>query len=101
MKKFVLALLVSVSVLSALEEEELRWNEGPSVQEYHSALQQARDLGDWWTVIDYANIISYNFGETPFAQEVSFIIGEAYYKLDQLEYANEALTAYLNQVVSP
>jgi outer membrane protein assembly factor BamD (BamD/ComL family) len=101
MKKFVLALLAAASMLSALEEEDLRWDEGPSVQEYHSALQQARDLGDWWTVIDYANIISYNFGATPFAQEVSFIIGEAYYKLDQLEYANEALTAYLNQVVSP
>lgn len=101
MKKFVFALLASFSVLTALEEEDLNWDEGPSVQEYNSALQQAISLGDWWRVIDYANIISYNFPTTPFAQEISYIIGEAYYKLDQLEYANEAFTAYLNHAAAP
>lgn len=104
MKKFVFALFASLSTLSslaALEEKDLIWNEGPSVQEYNSALQQAISLSDWWRVIDYANIISYNFPTSPFAQEISYIMGEAYYKLDQLEYANEALTAYLNHTTAP
>lgn len=101
MKKFVFAFFASLSVLSALEEDELIWNEGPSVQEYNSALQQAIASNDWWAVIDYANIISYNFPTTPFAQEISYTIGEAYYKLDQLEYANEAFTAYLNHASAP
>ncbi len=100
MKKFAFALLASFS-LFALEEDELIWKEGPSVQEYNSALQQALNAGDWWAVIDYANIISYNFPTSPFAQEISYIIGEAYYKLNQLEYANEAFTAYLNHAVAP
>lgn len=101
MKKLFFAILASFSVLTGLEEEDLIWDEGPSVQEYNSALQQAVSLGDWWRVIDYANIISYNFPTTPFAQEVSYMIGEAYYKLDQLEYANEAFTAYLNTTAAP
>ncbi len=101
MKRFIFSLIALTSALVALEEDELIWNEGPSVQEYHSALQQAVALGDWWTVIDYANIISYNFAATPFAQEISYIMGEAYYKLDQLEYANECFTAYLNHATAP
>ncbi len=95
-------MIASVSILGALEEEQLVWdNTGPSVQEYNSALQQAVNAGNWWAVIDYANMISYNFATTPFAQEASYIIGEAYYKLGQLEYANEAFTAYLNHASSP
>lgn len=88
--------------LLALEESDLTWdNTGPSVQEYNSALQQAIAAGEWWSVIDYADIISYNFPTSPFAKEVSYIMGEAYYKLNQLEYANDCFTAYLNHVTSP
>lgn len=102
MKKVCFALIILVGPLLALEEEELVWeNTGPSVQEYNSALQQAIAGGDWWAVIDYADIISYNFPTTPFAQEASYIMGEAYYKLNQLEYANDCFTAYLNHVSSP
>ncbi len=101
MNKFVLAFIASISLIYGLEEDELIWNEGPSVQEYNSALQQAIAAGDWWRVIDYANIISYNFPTTPFAQEISYIMGEAYYKLNQMEYANDCFTAYLNHTTSP
>jgi outer membrane protein assembly factor BamD (BamD/ComL family) len=102
MKKFVFALLVVTGSLAALEEQELIWeNTGPSVQEYNSALQQALAAEDWWAVIDYATMISYNFPTTPFAQEASYLMGEAYYKLNQLESSNECFTAYLNHVVSP
>ena len=101
MKRLVFALIISVSVLTALEENELIWDDGPSVQEYNSSLKQAIAAGDWWSVIDYANIISYNFPTTPFAQEISYIMGEAYYKLDQFEYANDCFTAYLNHSAAP
>jgi outer membrane protein assembly factor BamD (BamD/ComL family) len=102
MKKFVFAIIACVSTLTALEEEELVWeNTGPSVQEYNSALQQALAAGEWWSVIDYANIISYNFPTTPFAQEASYLMGEAYFKLNQLELSNECFTAYLNHISSP
>lgn len=102
MKKTLLVLLASLSTLTALEEYELVWGEStPSVQEYNSALQQALNAGNWWSVIDYANIISYNFPSSPFAQEASYIMGEAYYKLNQLEAANDCFTAYLNHVASP
>lgn len=101
MKRILFAALISLSCVFGLEEDELIWNEGPSAQEYNSAMQHAIANGDWWTVIDYATIISYNFPTTPFAQEISYIMGEAYYKLDQLEYANDCFTTYLNHVASP
>jgi len=102
MKKRILLLLASISPLLALEEHELVWeNTGPSVQEYNSALQQAVAAGNWWAVVDYASIMSYNFPNSPFSQEASYLMGEAYYKLNQLEYANKCLTAYLNHVSSP
>jgi outer membrane protein assembly factor BamD (BamD/ComL family) len=99
---FAFAALFLFSSLSALEEEELTWDdEAPSVLEYHTYLQEAIEDQDWWAVIDYADIISYNFPQSPFAEEVSFIIGEAYFKMNQLELANEAFTAYLKHVISP
>jgi outer membrane protein assembly factor BamD (BamD/ComL family) len=102
MKKVFFALLVLTAPAFSLEENELVWeNTGPSVQEYNSALQQAIAQGNWWDVIDYATTISYNFPTSPFAQEASYLMGEAYYKVNQLEYANDCFTAYLNHVSSP
>lgn len=102
MKKIILPLLLSVSSLFSLEEHELVWeNEGPSAQEFNSYLQEALADQDWWAVIDYADILAYHFPTSPFAQETSFVMGEAYYQLGQWELANECLTTYLNQVTSP
>jgi outer membrane protein assembly factor BamD (BamD/ComL family) len=101
MKKYALILILSLGSVFALEEKDLIWNNGPSVQEYNSALQQAITSENWWAVVDYATIISYNFPTSPFAQEASYVMGEAYFKLNQLEYANECFTAYLNHVTSP
>lgn len=102
MKKAIFTLLTLAAPLLALEEHELTWEPiGPSVQEYNSALQQAIAANKWWDVIDYAGIISYNFPTSPFAQEASYLMGEAYYKLGQFESANECFTAYLNHVSSP
>jgi outer membrane protein assembly factor BamD (BamD/ComL family) len=102
MKNFAFALFLSVSALSGLEEDQLVWeNPGPSAQEYNSALQQAIASENWWSVIDYAEILSYNFPTTPFAQEASYLMGEAYFKVNQLESANQCFTAYLNHASSP
>ncbi|MES2272968.1 MAG: tetratricopeptide repeat protein [Chlamydiota bacterium] len=102
MKRFVLPCLLSVSSLFCLEEHELEWDtETSSAQEFNGYLQQAIIAHDWWNVIDYAEIISYNFPTTPFAEDAAFITGEAYFKLNQLEYANDAFTAYLNHSASP
>lgn len=96
---FVLALALP---LLALEEGELKWEDtGPSVQEYNSHLQQAIQDQNWWAVVDYADLISYNFPTTPFAQDTAFTMGEAYFKLGQLEIANDCFSAYLNRTTSP
>jgi len=102
MNKFILYSVLLFSSLFALEEQELIWeDEGPSVLEFNTYLQEAITDEDWWAVVDYANLISYHFPQSPFAEETAFIIGEAYFKMNQLELANEAFTAYLNQTSSP
>lgn len=103
MRKYVYSLLVATASLFSLEEEELVWDEaqGPSVQEFNGYLQQALADHNWWAVIDYADIIAYHFPESPFAQDASFLMGEAYFKLGQLELANNCFTSYLNHTTSP
>jgi outer membrane protein assembly factor BamD (BamD/ComL family) len=101
MKKTFFAFYLMTLPLVGLEEADLTWDNGPSVQEYNSLMQQAIASGDWWGVIDYADVISYNFPTSPFAQEISYTMGDAYYKLEQFEYANDCFTAYLNHVSSP
>jgi len=102
MFKFLIYPCLVVLSLTALEEEELHWEEeGPSVLEFNTSLQDAIRDGDWWAAIDYAEMISYHFPQSPFAEETAFLIGESYYKLGQLELANERFTAYLNHSASP
>ena len=106
MKRFFLPVfcagLFLFSSLFGLEEEELIWeDQGPSVLEFNTHLQEAIAEQNWWAVIDYATMISYHFPESPFAEEISFTIGEAYFRMDQLELANEAFSAYLNHTASP
>lgn len=101
-RKLFLFSLLSALPLMALEEEELKWEDNaPSAQEFNSYLQEALASQNWWAVIDYADILSYNFPASPFAQDASFIIGEAYFKLGQLELANEYFTTYLNHSSAP
>lgn len=102
MKKALFCLMASASALCGLEEADLVWEDpGYSAQEYNGALQDAVGEQDWWAVIDYATIISYNFPASPYAQEAPFLIGEAYFKLGQLELANESFTTYLTHASSP
>lgn len=103
MKRYLLFPLCCALSLFALEEEDLTWEDegGPSVLEYNIALQEALQSQNWWSAIDYAEFISYNFPKSPFALETAYIIGEAYYKMGQLEIANERFTDYLNRSASP
>lgn len=102
MKKWLLLVsCAAVFSLSALEEEDLVWDSsGPSAAEFSSLLQDALSDKDWWGVVDYADILSYNFPTTPFAQESAYFMGYAYFQLGHYEIANKTLTAYLNQSTS-
>src|SRR3990167_6947284 len=100
MYKYIFFLLLTYIVFT--EEQELVWNDGlPSVVQYNSFLQEAMKDQDWWGVVDYAKIISQHFPESPFAQETPFLIAESYFKMGQLELANEHFTSYLNRSASP
>ena len=101
MKKILIGSFCLIFSLSALEEEDLHWDESSSVLEYNASLQEAMQNQDWWGVIDYAEVISYHFPKSPFAEDAAYLIGEAYYKLGQLELANERFTEYLNRIASP
>ncbi|MBI3900887.1 MAG: outer membrane protein assembly factor BamD, partial [Chlamydiia bacterium] len=51
--------------------------------------------------IGYARRISAEYGKSPFAVEVPYIIGEAYFNLGKWELANENLSQYLSKASSP
>lgn len=94
-------MLTAAMPLSALELEELTWeNQGPSAQEFNAQLQSAIEDKNWWSVIDYADIIAYHFPQSPFAVDLSFTIGEAYYNLGELIQSNEYFNAYLKNPTS-
>jgi outer membrane protein assembly factor BamD (BamD/ComL family) len=97
MKKYICLLLAFSLSVFALEENELVFEvQGSSVAEYNTLLQEAFAAKNWWEVIDNAEVISYHFPTTPFAQETPYMTGYAYYQMGQFELANQALSAYIN-----
>lgn len=104
-KKFLLVLLFPCLLLLA-EEEDTRplWDIPTALktaQDYHRDLQEAVATNHWWEVIDLADLISGYFPNSPFAEDASFSIGEAFYHLGQLELANRHFSLYLSQTLSP
>jgi outer membrane protein assembly factor BamD (BamD/ComL family) len=95
MKKYLFLSFLAAASLLAYEERE-----PPSVTEVNRYLQEAIAEKNWWGAVDYADMISYNFPTTPFAQETPFQAGFAYYQLGQFELANDTLTGYLNDSTS-
>ncbi len=79
----------------------LEEHEGPTVQEFYSYMQEAIDDADWWSAIDFGQIVLYHFPDSPFGQEIPFFIGMAYLQLGQHELANESLSEYLKKSTSP
>lgn len=103
MRKTIFFFLTAILPLVALEVEELTWEnqEGPSAQEFNAYLQRAITEQNWWVVVEYADILSYHFPSSPFAQDAAYIIGEAYLSLNRPFQANEYFSAYLNTQASP
>lgn len=106
MKIFLYFFLLPFLALVAKQEEseEPLWDI-PTVlttaQDYYRSLQEAHANHEWWSVIDLADIIAGHFPSSPLAEETSFLIGEAYFNLDQLELANQYFTSYLGEALSP
>lgn len=102
-RKYLVGLsLLCVQPVVSLEVEDLSWEDsGPSAQEFHALLQDALENKNWWAAIDYAEILSYHFPESPFSQEAALIIGESYLQMDQPFLANQYFTHYLNQPNAP
>lgn len=99
-----LLLVAPVMYAQELQPEEvlpLEEHEGPSVQEFYSYMQEAIDDADWWSAIDYGQIVLYHFPDSPFGQEIPFFIGMSYLQLGQQELANESLSEYLKKSTSP
>ncbi len=94
-------LIASAQEIPIEEVMPLEEHEGPSVQEFYSFMQEAIDDEDWWSAIDFGQIVLYHFPDSPFGQEIPFFIGMAYLKLEQHELANESLTEYLKKSTSP
>ena len=101
MKKGWIVLLLFALSAFAVEEEETLWEEGPSALEYTHFLQEALAGHDWWSAINYAKKISTEYGKSPFAVEVPYVIGEAYFNLEKWGLANENLSQYLSKTSSP
>jgi outer membrane protein assembly factor BamD (BamD/ComL family) len=72
-----------------------------SVQEHYSVAMDAYQKENWEEVVAQAVIVVKNFPSTPFAQEMLFYLGVAYFHLDEYEYANRFLTSYLKKQATP
>lgn len=104
MKQFITLILCTFPcffLVSSEFDEDQDENRGLQVLEFNSALQEAMGKEAYWAVIDYANLIEKHFSESPFAEDAEFMIGDAYYKLGQLELANQHFDTYLKNVTSP
>lgn len=69
-----------------------------SVQEHYSLVKQALERKNWPEVIRQAQVIVKNFPGTAFAWDCYFYLGESYFHLGELEFANLNFSAYLKQV---
>ncbi|MCI0381724.1 MAG: outer membrane protein assembly factor BamD [Chlamydiae bacterium] len=72
-----------------------------SVQEHYSLLLEALEKKDWKELIFQAQIIRKDFSDTPFAQDVYYYLGVAYFNLDELASANKYFTMYLKRQTTP
>ena len=69
-----------------------------SVQEHYSLAKQALELKNWPELIRQSQIIVKNFPGTDFAWDCYFYLGEAYFHLRELDFANANFSTYLKQL---
>ena len=72
-----------------------------SAEEHFHAAQDAFEKKDWDQAKDQFNIISANFPGSIFGPESAFFLGVCYYELDELDFANYALSDYLKAACQP
>jgi outer membrane protein assembly factor BamD (BamD/ComL family) len=68
-----------------------------SAQEHYRTAHEAYKAKKWKELMRQSHILKKNFKETPFADEVEFFLGIAYFHLGDCEYANRHLSRYLQQ----
>ena len=107
MKRIISLLSLLSSTLFALEPQEIpvedvsSIEEGLSAQDFYSYMQEAIDDEDWWAAVDYGEIVLYHFPDSPLCQEIPFLMGMNYFRLEQHELANDLLSEYLKSSPSP
>jgi outer membrane assembly lipoprotein YfiO len=97
--KWMTLFLIPFFHVFCLEEQDLVWEEKINASEYKLLLDEALAKQNWWGVIDYAEVLSYNFPTSTLASEASFLSALAYLKMEQYEQSNLALTAYLDKPI--
>jgi len=72
-----------------------------SDQEHYSGMIDAFESLDWKRLIREAQIISRNFSSTPYARDVAYYLGVAYFHMGDYELANVEFTDYLTRQATP
>lgn len=72
-----------------------------SDQEHYSAMIAALEQSDWKRLEKEARILANNYSSTPYARDVSYYLGVAYFNLGDYELANGEFTEYLTRQATP
>lgn len=72
-----------------------------SPQEHHQGMIAAYEKKEWKELIRQATILNKHFKYTPFSQEAPFFLGVGYFNLEDFELANNHLSIYLKNQVTP
>jgi outer membrane protein assembly factor BamD (BamD/ComL family) len=94
------AIIEEILPIAEIQPEDIQ-ETVPSVQEFYSYMQESFDDEDWWSAIDYGEIVLYHFPDSPYREEVPFLMGTAYCHLKQYELANEIFSEYLQTSACP
>lgn len=70
-------------------------------QEHYSSMLKALENKEWKRLEKEAYNLGKNFSKTPYASDVSYYLGVAYFNLGDYELANSEFTNYLTCQVSP
>lgn len=72
-----------------------------SDQEHYSTMIDAFENQDWKRLEKEALVLSKNFSSTPYARDVAYYLGVAYFNLGDYELSNTELTDYLTRQATP
>lgn len=75
--------------------------EGSSSQELFSSLLDARTRRDWKALSNGCWDMIRDYSETPFAMEATYLLGVAYFEMEDYDMANHQFSEYLSRQSSP